>query len=155
MHSTQKLETVMKQKLIIFFTAVLTTAILTPLRGGYFNIGTLSSFQMADIGYLIVFFPLTLFILNRYSQQIKLSEILALLLIGSSWDLVTSITHMPGSLVSMLDFLCRWAAIIAAFLFYKSSYRKRLLVLGSFIIIGLAIVIVQEPYFWFIVNNVD
>ncbi|GEM_PF-3541966 len=145
----------MKEKLIIFFTVVLATAILMPLRGGYLNIGSLTGFQMADIGYLIVYFPLTLFILNRYARQIKLSEILALLLVGSSWDLVSSIIHLPGSLVSILDFLCRWIAIIAAFLFYRSSYPKKLIVLACYIIIGITIVIIQKPYFWFIVNNID
>jgi len=89
------------------------------------------SFMICSVVTFVLFFLFIIFVLKKYSSQIKGTYILLACLIGASiLQLPIRITNFSGTLISLPDFLFHLLGIVLGYLFYKSGKVFRITILA-------------------------
>lgn len=124
----------MKHYITLFFISLIIATAISPLRGGYISIGSLTGLPMAILAHMIIFFIFTLFALNRNKHLHH--KLIAIILGSIILELPFHIIAWGKTLFSFLDLPCRLIAILTAYYFFRwnsSLFKKYMLLCCYFI----------------------
>ncbi|WP_029904858.1 TlpA disulfide reductase family protein [Prevotella sp. 10(H)] len=127
----------MKPLVKIFLLSFLIFLIISPLRGGYIEIGEITGFLLSSIVGFVVYYSFTYYITYKYNEKIKPAKILGAILLGVS--IVTVPMHAADfepRLISLPEYFIHLLGILLGFscFYIKKIYFKITLTVLSLLV---------------------